>query len=1299
LSTTTAGRLVALTIAVLAILPMPALAQAWTESFEQGAGSAAPYHKEPPNSRLEVIAGDAAEGRSFLRATVPDGKRLAGCSVTATGLPGGRLATVTAQVRGSGELWLCLNSRNGWLYSPDTVRLSDRWQTVSLPKALMLADTSLGIFFISREGQQGAVFEIDDIQLALGEPLETADVSVEPLRLEAEQFVASADYLQADADAAGGGIARHGQYLRLTQLPTPRTSRPLAVYLRVRTEDTAEQWRLCTLQGGHTQVVVQAEPAETGKWHWLKLPAAHAAELGDSFTLDCRRDKGAPGQSSIDSLVLATAGDLTPEQLDAAPPWIAGRPLTTVITCTQAPAIDGSGDDPCWQGAIVCTGFMGVGSTNPVEAATETRFCADDENLYVLFACEEPVLSVAGQRRHEFRATATEHDAEVSRDDSCVLILTPQGGDEAFDFFVNALGTVEDARCQSPDLWEKRDKSWDSGARAAGRIEDGRWSCELAIPLAAVGGAPREGQMWEAVVGRIAKARNETGAWNLCNKGFHDPAQMGLLCFGPSPMGGKVTAPDALQPGANALSAELVAPGGPGAVYLTAGLGDGKVATRTYGYHAVSGPAPQAALEFTAPESDALQLFWGLLDAGTLRPLYLSPVVPRAVRSTFAEMTITCGGPYELLVNELVASRGQGAEAVAIKVPLVKGSNVFALKLDEGSASVDLRVPGLDGGPVKWRLAPADTPDATKMSLDDGQWPLAPEADGVVGEAGRAVVLRHTVLWAKTRAWPTPDPALYIARESNQHLNFIADGLPGRKLEHFTIYLAVPPQLTILGSTGYYPHLDYQPLYECTQLGEREIDGQAMHVARIVASKPIVAGRHYIMHVVNALVRLQDGAEIAGDETKLLYWTEANEGTIVEPRQEVPVRILPALRGMQPKTLVWQLWGGWLSSMADEAMRRATLETAQAAGINDIVAGDRWTSDAAGQYGMQHTMGMNFQTWSLNMKPYLEQHPEDRLIDRTGKPDDALVCASRLLDDAWGAAVEPVLEEKLRAVAPDVADYDYEYPPFSGPHSCYCERCLEQFRAAAGLAADVTLTPESIEADYGEQWVDFMARRTAQILLQLKASIHRLAPGTQFSVYSGYHSNENPRQYGINWQYIGDLQACDRAGCGYGRPTEDIVATIAALQGIPAIFGALLQPYDTTLTTPQIPVLKARILRRCLDATGGVLLYDRLPMDGRTWLAIAETSRLVATYEDLFLTGQRRAVEGRDAGSVQVLTDGTRSLVCVMNHQSKPAEFALRLPAELGGGEEFYSGETVTAGQEVSGELEPGEAVVYVLGR
>jgi len=1288
----------------LALLPVSGFAQAWSESFEGGSGSAAPYHKDGPTTRFEIVTNDAADGGAYLRATPPDLRRLAGFSVTATGLQGGRLATVTAKVRGNGQAWLCLNSRNGWLYSPDTVALTDTWQSVSLSKALMMADVSLGIFFISREEQQGAVFEVDDIRVSLAAPVQTYDADVAPLRLEAEEFAASREYVQADATASGGEVASQTQYLRLVGLPVARTSRPISVYLRVKTGDIAEEWRLGTTQGGNSQAVVKVKPTVSGQWTWLRLHSAHAVELGESCYLECWREKGARDAASVDSLVVGTAADLSDEQLDAVGPWLPGRPLVAVSRCRQAPAIDGKPEDACWAQTLACGGFLNVGSTVLAEAQTTARLCYDDQNLYVLFSCDEPILSVAGQRRHEFVAQAKEPDAEVSRDDSCLLILAPDGsGQEAFDLFANALGTVEDARCQAPDLWEKRDKAWNSGAQAAGSLEDGRWHCEMTIPLAALGGVPQPGDMWRAVIGRIARARSETSAWNLCNKGFHDPREMGTLVFGPLTLAGEMRAPAALQPGRNSLSATLSSGEGAGAL-LVAELAEPRGPRHEYAYAAVGTEATEAQLGFQMADAQELQVGYGLHDAATLRPLCLTPVVPRAVRSTFADVTVTCDGPYELRVNGAVVGRGASAQDEVLRAPLGKGSNALTLKLDKGTAAVSVKAPGLDSQAARWRMAPAGGADPSDPATDDVTWPEAPVdtgADGrqVLGTPGEPAVLRQTLLWEKTRAWPTPEPALYIARGQSQHLTFIADGLPGRRLDGFTIYLAVPPEFEILGSTGYYGHNDYQPSFDCTQLGEKEIDGRKLRVAKVVASKPIVTGRHPIMSVVNVLVKLRDGAEVTGDETRFSYWTEANGGSVTEARQEFKVRLLPALRGVQPKELVWQLWASFFSAMDDKDMRAEILDTARAAGVTDIVAGDRWTTEAAKARGMTHTMGVNFQTWSLNMKPYLEAHPDHRLIDAKGKPNDTLVCTSRLLGDAWSAAVEPVLGSKLREAGADTADYDYEYSPFTGPHSCYCPQCLEQFRKAAGLAADAPLDAAHIQDELGDQWVDFMAHRTAEVLLRMKESVHRLAPGTQFSVYSGYQSPENPRQYGINWGYIGDLQACDRAGCGYGRPVADIPATIAALKGIPVLFGSLLYPYDTAETTPQSPLTRAELLRRSLDATGGVLLYERQTMDGRTWQAIAETTRLVAAHEDLFLRGERKAIEGQDPAAVQMLDGGEVALVLVMNHASKPTTYRVTLPAELGAGEEFYTGLAVTAGEEVEVQLEAGGTAAYVLRR
>jgi hypothetical protein len=276
-------------------------------------------------------------------------------------------------------------------------------------------------------------------------------------------------------------------------------------------------------------------------------------------------------------------------------------------------------------------------------------------------------------------------------------------------------------------------------------------------------------------------------------------------------------------------------------------------------------------------------------------------------------------------------------------------------------------------------------------------------------------------------------------------------------------------------------------------------------------------------------------------------------------------------------------------------------------------------------------------------------------------------------------------------------DYDYEYSPITGPHSCYCPRCLAEFRDFSKLARDARLDPGIIRDRYEQQWIDFMSHRVALLFRKFRDTIHRLAPGTEFSVYSGYGTPENPRRYGVNWGYVGEYQACDRIGCGYGRPADAIPATIDGLNGIPAVFGVLMRPYDTTETAPPVPITKARLLRRALDSTGGVLIYDRLPMDGRAWRAIAETTRLVASYEDLFVAGKRTALPGCDETRVQVLGDGNTTLVCVMNGGSDSLTLRLPLPATAGDGCEFYSNRSLSAGQTVSRTLPAGDAEVFVL--
>ena len=189
------------------------------------------------------------------------------------------------------------------------------------------------------------------------------------------------------------------------------------------------------------------------------------------------------------------------------------------------------------------------------------------------------------------------------------------------------------------------------------------------------------------------------------------------------------------------------------------------------------------------------------------------------------------------------------------------------------------------------------------------------------------------------------------------------------------------------------------------------------------------------------------------------------------------------------------------------------------------------------------------------------------MLKNDGSHSDSLMCTTLLLSTGWAAAEEQ-LRTRLDQIKPHTLDYDYEYPPWTGPHSCYCPNCLRAFREFADLPADAVLTPETIKQRYRAEWVDFMAHRVARVFAKFKNSVHRLSPGTLFSIYSGYQTPDNAERYGVDWRYVGDLQACDRAGAGYGRPVEAIAATVEALRGIPLIGGALAVPYATSETAP-----------------------------------------------------------------------------------------------------------------------------------
>jgi len=397
--------------------------------------------------------------------------------------------------------------------------------------------------------------------------------------------------------------------------------------------------------------------------------------------------------------------------------------------------------------------------------------------------------------------------------------------------------------------------------------------------------------------------------------------------------------------------------------------------------------------------------------------------------------------------------------------------------------------------------------------------------------------------------------------------------------------------------------------------------------------------------------------------------------------------------------MIWQLWGSFFGTMDSPAMKEATLATMRAVGFNNIVAGSREDSELGPKYGITNTMGINFETWCLDRRPYLQEHPEDALLDAHGDRSQKYVCTTALLRQGW-ESVEKMLRERIADQRPHIVDWDYESSPFTSYLSCYCPACLVEFRQHARLPREAVLSPTIIRNTHSARWIDFMTTRNAQ----LAKKFHDVASacGAKFSMYSGYQSEATHRTYGVDWRKIGALRAADHVGCGYGRRKEHVEATVAALDGIPLVVGVIVRPYDRSLRERVVPQTKARILRRLADSTGGILVYDRMPLAGRSWLAFAEISRLAADYEDVFLSGiadpKLAEVQPGTESEAAIKRLGKTALVLLMNHSRKAKTMTVELsPTITQSAKLFYAGREADLRSAIRVILPPGEAEAIVL--
>ncbi|TMQ18655.1 MAG: hypothetical protein E6J91_07515 [Deltaproteobacteria bacterium] len=180
-------------------------------------------------------------------------------------------------------------------------------------------------------------------------------------------------------------------------------------------------------------------------------------------------------------------------------------PRLLATRAQSAPTIDGKLDEAVWQTAVAEEHFVQK-SPHDGEAPSEDttlRVLYDDSALYVAFDCVQQRVPVV--------ARLARRDRPVESDFVAISIDTRRDGTSAFEFTVNAAGSVIDGiRFDDTQQSTDWDEIWE--ARTA-RTERG-WSAELRIPLRILRFDTLDEQEWGFQARRYISMLQETIEWS-----------------------------------------------------------------------------------------------------------------------------------------------------------------------------------------------------------------------------------------------------------------------------------------------------------------------------------------------------------------------------------------------------------------------------------------------------------------------------------------------------------------------------------------------------------------------------------------------------------------------------------------------------------------------------------------------------------------------------------------------------------------------------------------------------------------
>ncbi len=268
--------------------------------------------------------------------------------------------------------------------------------------------------------------------------------------------------------------------------------------LKAGAETNAKRW-----SAAHIAEAVVREAQRSGRLDAAEIRKGIEARVAETF---------GPGGSDVYQQTVAQIGAMASK-------------VATVVRAQNPPKVDGILDDAIWKRADEMSGFAKWGQVAPSAYVTKAWLAHDGKNLYVALECR--------QDTSDLQVAAAPRDGRTWHDDSVEFFINPGMSEFPYiQFIINAKGAFFDqwARNDQQSYPERLAANFDCDWAA--KIEKGKWTAEMRLPLAEFGCEPAKRPLLRVdVVRNVQGKQPEISAWFPSVGAHADPLSRGWVVF------------------------------------------------------------------------------------------------------------------------------------------------------------------------------------------------------------------------------------------------------------------------------------------------------------------------------------------------------------------------------------------------------------------------------------------------------------------------------------------------------------------------------------------------------------------------------------------------------------------------------------------------------------------------------------------------------------------------------------------------------------------------------------------------